>query len=191
MAIRRNERQRLDQRVDPDLLLRITALSLCWRAAGPDPRAGLHLVGPTRLCGPRHAGNRQRREILPNFQRRPDQEDVSSASLLKTIEQTIASNTVLEQVVAANHLADDPEFKAPCATTRTRTTELLRRRIGVTLVRGTRLIAVSLEADSPGKARQLAQSLIDTFFAQAWRRAGTSRLGPTSSSPRRNASGKN
>jgi len=61
--------------------------------------------------------NRQRRGNPAEFQRRPDQEDVSSASLLKTIEQTIASNTVLEQVVAANHLADDPEFKAACATT--------------------------------------------------------------------------
>ncbi len=105
--------------------------------------------------------------ILSEFQRQAA-EDVSSAPLLKTVEQTIASNAVLARVIAANHLDTDPELAPPTAdNTEPAIIERLRRRVSANLVRGTRLITVEVDASSPEKATRWLQSLLDTFFAQA------------------------
>jgi succinoglycan biosynthesis transport protein ExoP len=105
--------------------------------------------------------------VLPDFQRQSS-EDIASASLLKTVEQTIASTPVLARVVAKNNLADDPELTPP-GTDRTEgaVIERLRRRVSVNLIRGTRLIAVEVEAGSPEKAARWLQSLLDAFFSQS------------------------
>lgn len=105
-------------------------------------------------------------QVLPDMQRQSS-EDVSSASLLKTVEQTIASNTVLARVVAEGHLANDPDFVRPGENpTEVALIERLRGRISVNLIRGTRLIALELTASDPAKARHLLQSLLDNFFSQ-------------------------
>ncbi|MEJ1973902.1 MAG: Wzz/FepE/Etk N-terminal domain-containing protein [Lacunisphaera sp.] len=105
--------------------------------------------------------------ILPEFQKQAA-EDISSAALLKTVEQTVASNSVLARVVAVNHLADDPELVPPGSDRRATTViENLRRHISVNLVRGTRLIALEVNASSPEKATRWLQSLLDAFFNQA------------------------
>lgn len=105
-------------------------------------------------------------QILPDLQRQ-SAEDVSSASLLKTVEQTIASNTVLARVVATGQLSDDPDFARPGEdVTEAALIERLRRRISVNLIRGTRLIAVEVTAANPEKARRLLQSILDAFFSQ-------------------------
>ncbi len=51
------------------------------------------------------------------------------------------------------------------------TVELMHRlaaRISVSLVRGSRLISMTVEDHDPKKAQQLAQSVIDEFFRQSW-----------------------
>jgi capsular exopolysaccharide synthesis family protein len=104
--------------------------------------------------------------ILADFQRQ-SAEDVASAPLLKTVEQTIASNAVLARVVTANRLADDPELAIPGTDPSLGALiERLRPHITVSLIRGTRLIGVEVSADSPEKATQWLQSLLDSFFSQ-------------------------
>jgi capsular exopolysaccharide synthesis family protein len=110
------------------------------------------------------AGNEN---VFSDF-RRQTEEDVGSAPLLKTVEQTIASNAVLARVVRDNRLANDPELVAIGAElSEGELIERLRAHISVTLIRGTRLIGVELTAATPERAALLLQSLIDSFFAQA------------------------
>lgn len=105
-------------------------------------------------------------QVLPDMQRQ-SAEDVSSASLLKTVEQTIASNTVLARVVSEGQLANDPDFVRPGENpTEVALIERLRSRISVNLIRGTRLIALELTASDPARARSLLQSILDNFFSQ-------------------------
>lgn len=95
--------------------------------------------------------------------------DIESASLLKTIEQTVASQSVLRRVLEDLKLGDDPAFAPPRETGPYREPELielLQRRLRVELVRGTRLIAVSAWDADREKAQRIAQGVIDEFFAQ-------------------------
>lgn len=109
------------------------------------------------------AGNEN---ILSDFQKQAP-EDVASAALLKTVEQTIASNAVLSRVVAVNRLADDPEIAIPGADSSDGAlVQNLRSHVSVNLVRGTRLISLEVTASSPEKATQWLQSLLDAFFSQ-------------------------
>jgi capsular exopolysaccharide synthesis family protein len=105
---------------------------------------------------------------LSDFQQQPESAvDLSSASLLKTVEQTVGGDAVLGRVVAANHLATDPEFVPPGQTfSDAMLIDLLNRRIAVGLIRGTRLIGISVRAGDPQKARRLTQSIIDEYFNQ-------------------------
>lgn len=92
--------------------------------------------------------------------------DISSSSLLKTVEQTVGSDAVLARVVAASHLDTDPDFVPPGLTySEAKLIDLLRSRVNVGLVRGTRLIAVTVKDTDATKAQQLVQSIIDEFFA--------------------------
>jgi succinoglycan biosynthesis transport protein ExoP len=92
--------------------------------------------------------------------------DAASASLLKTVEQTIASPAVLGRVITANQLADDPAFGAN-SLPMTKVISLLDERVSVNLIRGTRLIAVEVEDPSPAQAQKLTRSLLDEFFSQS------------------------
>jgi len=132
--------------------LTVSLAYLWWAPRVYSSRAVLEVAGDDRTFG--------------DFNRQPAT-DAGSASLLKTVEQTIASPAVLGRVVAAHRLAEDPAF-APGgeALSPTKAITLLGARVSVNLIRGTRLIAVEVEDPSPGRARMLTQSLLDEFFAQ-------------------------
>ena len=105
---------------------------------------------------------------LADFGRREDS-DLNSASLLKTIEQTVASQAVLRRVLHKQHLGEDPTFAPPRskgAYSEAELLDLLQNRVNVSLVRGTRLISLVAMDKDPAKARQLAQGVIDEFLAQ-------------------------
>jgi succinoglycan biosynthesis transport protein ExoP len=97
-----------------------------------------------------------------------DSADLNSAALLKTIEQTIASQAVLKHVVATLKLGDDPYFAPPRPEgyTEGELLTLLRERIYVGLERGTRLIRVAVRDGDPLKAQRLNQAVIDGFISQ-------------------------
>lgn len=104
--------------------------------------------------------------VLPDFQKQ-NSEDVTAATLLKTVEQTIASNSVLSRVIDDNHLDEDPELvPAEAGDNKAVALENLRHHVSVNLVRGTRLIMVEMTASSPEKAQRWLQSLLDSFFAE-------------------------
>jgi capsular exopolysaccharide synthesis family protein len=111
------------------------------------------------------AGNES---ILNDFQKQnAATEDVASAQILKTVEQTIASNAVLARVVAANRLADDPELSgAGLDPAEGALIERFRHHIDVNLIRGTRLIGLEVTANNPDKAARWLQSILDAFFSQ-------------------------
>ena len=100
--------------------------------------------------------------------RQPDPaNDASSASLLKTVEQSVAGPSVLRRVIATMHLATDPEFMPHgVPASETEQIDLLSRCISVNLIRGTRLISVEAVGTTPERARALAQAVVDEFFAQ-------------------------
>ncbi len=94
-------------------------------------------------------------------------EDISAAPLLKTVEQTIASNSVLARVVTANHLAADPELAIEGSDpSGNMVVEKFRRHVSVNLVRGTRLIMVEVTASSPDKAARWLDAILNAFFAE-------------------------
>lgn len=102
-----------------------------------------------------------------DFEKR-DNADLNSAALLKTIEQTIAGQAVLLQVMQELKLGSDPDFAPPRAEnyTEAELLTLLRERIHVGLMRGTRLILVAVRDGDPLKAQRLARAVVDGFFAQ-------------------------
>ncbi len=107
-----------------------------------------------------------RRNLADLQQERDSPTDLSSASLLKTVEQSVCGDAVLTRVVAANHLATDPDFVPPGATySEAKLVDVLAKRVTVSLVRGTRLIAISVKDSDPAKAQRLVQSIIDEYFA--------------------------
>lgn len=105
---------------------------------------------------------------LADFGRR-EGSDLNSASLLKTIEQTVASQAVLRRVLHKQRLAEYPAF-APSRSQEVggeaELLELLQNRVSVSLIRGTRLISLVARDRDPVKARQLAQGVVDEFLTQ-------------------------
>jgi capsular exopolysaccharide synthesis family protein len=100
-----------------------------------------------------------------DFDRR-ERADPDSAAVLKTLEQTLAGQTVLRQVVTDLGLASDPSFAPPRPDgySDTELIKLLAQRVQVGLVRGTRLIAIEVRDTDPARARLLTQAIIDAFF---------------------------
>jgi capsular exopolysaccharide synthesis family protein len=95
--------------------------------------------------------------------------DINSAALLKTIEQTVASQAVVKRVIDKLDLAGDPTFAPPRKGKVYSDTELiglLQSRIAVSLIRGTRLISVEVRDASPIKAQAFAENVLGEFFAQ-------------------------
>ncbi len=97
-----------------------------------------------------------------------DGTDLNSATLLKTIEQTVASQAVLRNILVSMDLANDPTFApdGPAAYTDTQLLELLQAKVSAQLIRGTRLIQVTARDHDPVQAQKLAQAVIDGFFAR-------------------------
>ncbi len=99
-----------------------------------------------------------------------NQEDYKAADALKTVEQSLLSQTLLLRVVKANGLDKDPEFAPPKKDgSPYLDTELAGRfssKVDVKLRKGTRLIDIMVDDKDPVRARQLAQSMVTEYEEQ-------------------------
>lgn len=109
-------------------------------------------TGPSPLEGPAGRG---------------DPVAADSATLLKTVEQSLTGPGVLDRVIATEQLALDPYFVPPgTQPDADGLRDRLRKCVSAQLIRGTRLIAVTAESPDPARAGRLAQALVDAFFAK-------------------------
>jgi succinoglycan biosynthesis transport protein ExoP len=99
-----------------------------------------------------------------------NQDDYKEADALKSVEQSLLSQTLLLRVVKANGLNKDPVFAPPkkdgSAYLDTELAALFKPYVTVTLRRGTRLIDVIVDDIDPIRAQQLTQSMIKEFEDQ-------------------------
>jgi succinoglycan biosynthesis transport protein ExoP len=99
-----------------------------------------------------------------------NQEDYKEADALKTVEQSLLSETLLLRVVKANGLDKDPEFAPPkkdgSAYLDTELVALFKPMVSVALRRGTRLIDVTVDDLDPKRAQQLTESMIKEYEDQ-------------------------
>jgi polysaccharide biosynthesis transport protein len=103
-----------------------------------------------------------------------NQEDYKASDALKTVEQSLLSQTLLLRVVKANGLDKDPEFAPPkkdgSAYMDTELVGLFSSKVDVKLRKGTRLIDVMVDDKDPVRAQQLAQSMIKEYEDQNFER---------------------
>lgn len=92
-------------------------------------------------------------------------EDLSKLEVLKTIEQTFASSSLLLRVAEACNLRDDPDFIRDDGRQYgdAELVALLRGMISVGLRRGTRLIDIDVEDTDPQRAKLLAETMVSEF----------------------------
>jgi capsular exopolysaccharide synthesis family protein len=97
---------------------------------------------------------------------------VSTADVLKTIEQTLLSDSLLLQVVKVNGLDKDPLFAPPkedgSAYLDTELVGRFKSKVKVKVRRGTRLIDVTVGDINPKRAQQLAASMVKEFVNQSY-----------------------
>jgi succinoglycan biosynthesis transport protein ExoP len=92
-------------------------------------------------------------------------EDLNATELLRTIEQNLANEALLERVVAALHL-DGGSLGLPPRAEPYKLPEItraLQRHLSVELVKGTRLIAVRAESERPEFAQQLSLTMVNEY----------------------------
>lgn len=124
-------------------------------------------------------------------------DDLGASGILQTIQLKIASQAVLLRVIKDNHLADDPDFVPPRGEggggflsligadhfsdlgnrkdipphpqpySDVELVRLMAAKTSVNLVRGSRLISVTVEDHDPQKAKQLADSVVNEFFQES------------------------
>jgi polysaccharide biosynthesis transport protein len=103
--------------------------------------------------------------------------DLKSYETLKTVEQTLLTDTLLSRVIQKNHLGTNSNFVGPGDADLSQE-GLLKKLAGAVHVkvrRGTRLIDIAVDSSSPELARQLTQSMVDEFLqSQVEGRAGVS-----------------
>jgi len=96
-----------------------------------------------------------------------NKEDYKNNDALKTVEQSLLSDTLLLRVVKANGLDKDPEFAPPrkdgSAYSDIELAGLFGSKVSVSLRRGTRLIDVSVDDKDPERAQQLAKSMVKEY----------------------------
>lgn len=92
-------------------------------------------------------------------------EDLNATELLRTIEQNLANEALLERVVTALHL-DGGTLGLPPRSEPYKLPEItraLQRHLSVKLVKGTRLIAVRAESEHPEVAQQLSLTVVNEY----------------------------
>ncbi len=100
---------------------------------------------------------------------RIQQEDFQSLEALKTVEQSLQSRTLLERVIDANNLAQNPWLvpgSAEKTLTREQLVSKLAKMVDVRLRRGTRLIDITVEHTHPPLTALIANSLVTEFLRQ-------------------------
>ena len=103
-------------------------------------------------------------------------EDFQSLESLKTVEQTLQNTALLEAVIDANDLAQDPRL-VPISTgkalTREQLVSKLAKMVDVRLRRGTRLIDITVEHTDPALTALIANSLVTEFLRQDYEQSAT------------------
>jgi len=103
-------------------------------------------------------------------------EDFQSLESLKTVEQTLQNKALLERVIDANNLAQDPRL-VPISTgnvlTREQLVAKLAKMVDVRLRRGTRLIDITVEHTDPALTALIANSLVMEFLRQDYEQSAT------------------
>jgi polysaccharide biosynthesis transport protein len=101
-----------------------------------------------------------------------DKEEYKNNDALKTVEQSLLSDTLLLRVVKANGLDKDPEFAPPTKDGSTYSdmelAALMSKKLSVLLRRGTRLIDIYVDDKDPQRAAQLARSMVKEYEALNW-----------------------
>src|SRR5580704_12541198 len=96
-----------------------------------------------------------------------NQEDYKQADAVKTVEQSLLSETLLLRVVKANELDKDPTFAPPkkdgAPYADIELVYLFKPRLAVTLRRNTRLIDVSVLDTDADRAKRVADSMIKEY----------------------------
>ena len=96
-----------------------------------------------------------------------NQEDYKQADAVKTVEQSLLSETLLLRVVKANELDKDPTFAPPkkdgSPYADIELVYLFKPRLAVTLRRNTRLIDVSVLDTDADRAKRVADSMIKEY----------------------------
>jgi len=93
-------------------------------------------------------------------------EKLDSDDYLKTIEGALQNRTVLLNVVNLAKLRDDPHFapKGPKAYSDDELVTMMNEKVDAKLKRGSRLIEVTVEDQSPAKAQTLTEMLVSEFL---------------------------
>ena len=95
------------------------------------------------------------------------QDDLHTLEVMKTIEQGLSAEALVLDIIRINGLADNPHFLPARPDEPYTDDELLlafSKAVTVKLRRGTRLIDVTFENESPLLAKQVAQSLVDSYL---------------------------
>lgn len=96
-------------------------------------------------------------------------EDLRLPEILKTIEQSLMSRSLLERVMDTNQLVADPRLRDPKtgeAPDREGVLLMLSRSVSARLRRGTRLIDVNVSHTNPEITAQIANSLVREYIRQ-------------------------
>ena len=97
-----------------------------------------------------------------------DAENYKSDIALKSVEGAFNSDSLLVRVAKVNKLEqEEPSFRpSPGDPPRTdaELAEMMQRRVGSKLQRGTRLVGVTFESASPERAAKVARSMIDEYL---------------------------
>ncbi len=100
------------------------------------------------------------------------QDNMQSSEYLNTVVQAFTSAKLMQRVVRANQLQDNPNFAPPRADGKKYSESELAGRLGrkveVKLRRGTRLLDVIVEDENPVMAQELAASLVKEFIRESF-----------------------
>jgi polysaccharide biosynthesis transport protein len=106
-----------------------------------------------------------------------DKEEYKNNDALKTIEQSLLSDTLLLRVVKSNDLEKDPEFAPPkkdgSSYSDMELAALMSKKVAVLLRRGTRLIDINVDDKDPQQAAQLAKSMVKEYESLNWEEKAT------------------
>ena len=98
------------------------------------------------------------------------EQDVNLDEEIKTVEQSLLSDTLLLEVVKSNGLEKDPSFAPPkkdgSAYLDSELVARFRSRVKAVVRHGTRLIDVSVRDTDPRRAQQLAEGIVKAFIDQ-------------------------
>jgi succinoglycan biosynthesis transport protein ExoP len=104
-------------------------------------------------------------------------DEYQSIEALKTVEQTLENDGLVERVIDANDLGHDPRLGVPPGTaplTREQQVAKLSAMIEVKLRRGTRLIDITVDHTDPAFTTLVANSLVTEFLRQDYEEGSAS-----------------